>query len=65
MSTSHFMEETNRNGEYLADFIQEKGLISANTKFQKNKSRQVDIHVPTGVKIPVGLHTSQEEMVEQ
>ena len=34
-----FHEETNRNGEYLADFIQERGLISANTKFQKNTSR--------------------------
>ena len=45
-----FHEETNRNGEYLADFIQEKGLISANTKFQKNKSRQWTYMSPQGLK---------------
>ena len=45
-----FHEETNRNGEYFADFIQEKGLISANTKFQKNNSRQWTYMSPQGLK---------------
>ena len=30
-----FHEETNGNGEYLADFIQEKSLISANTQISE------------------------------
>ena len=45
-----FHEETNRNGEYLVDFIQEKGLICVNTKFQKNKSRQWTYMSPQGLK---------------
>ena len=34
-----YHQETNRNGEYLAEFLLEHNLLAANTQFQKRKGK--------------------------
>jgi len=48
-----FHTETNRNGSYLIDFLNESNMSCINTKFQKRRGKKWTFSYPNGVKAQI------------